>query len=455
MLSSFPPASKQLLSNSRIAVVGGSMGGAAVAIALEGLASSITVFDRSETFDGHGHAIGLPVPMVEKLKESQFVSSNYQYPNVVGRKWYVKDDHHHLAAGDDDGLGREVWNQQVPLTLHHWGRLHDQLRSRIVDNLHLNVVVDETKITINDDNDTDDDSGGGVQLRDDNGQDLGTFDLVVAADGVNSGIRSLIAPNKNPIFAGYVTWRASFPLERMIDAPGIETFLNLTSNDKDVVILTAVFKGGQLLGYRMPNLEGDNNNNKPYFNIVMFGPPPPSVTFEGGKGYRTIPSEARQFLYDIAETNLPPFFQHAIRATEDDLWLHPVVDESPSTIIHPSNRLLLLGDAAATLRPHTASGTVKAFQDALCLQELALGRANNGSSDSSSSSSTLTLQDLCQKYDRQRVTEARNLVELGKHLGSAQIVNPPDWASMTEQDYAEFWQAMVSGTNFAYKTTKP
>ena len=416
------------------------MGGAAVAIALEGLASSVTVFDRSETFDGHGHAIGLPVPMVEKLKERQFISasSNYRYPNVVGRKWFVKDDDQ--VAG---GLGREVWNQQVPLTLHHWGRLHGQLRSRIRDdNLHLNVVVDETKITIDDD---------GVQLRDDSGQDLGTFDLVVAADGVNSGLRSLIAPSKDPVFAGYVTWRASFPLERIADAPGMETLLGFTSNDNDVVILTAPFEGGQFLGYRMPNLaaadddDEEGGNKTPFFNIVMFGPPPPSVTFEGGKGYRTIPSEARQFLHEIAETKLPPFFQHAILATEDDLWLHPVVDESPETIIHPSNRLLLLGDAAATLRPHTASGTVKAFQDAFCLQDLAL--ANDGSCDSS-----ITLQDLCRNYDQQRVAEARSLVELGKHLGSAQILNPPDWASMTEQDYADFWHNMVTGTNFAYKT---
>ena len=426
IMPSSAAAAKQLLSNSRTAVVGGSMGGAAVAIALQGLAASVSVFDRSATFDGHGHAIGLPVPMLEKLKESQFISSSYQHPKVVGRKWYVKDDQ--VA----DGLGREVWHQQVPLTLHHWGHLHGQLRSRIADNLHLNVNVDETKIEIDDD---------GIQLYEaGSGKDLGKFDLVVAADGVNSGIRSIIAPNKNPIFAGYVAWRASYPLERLADAPGLETLLELTSNDNDVVILTAVFEGGQFLGYRMPSLGGGEDNNKPHFNIVMFAPPPPSVTFEGGKGYRTIPSEARQYLYDtIADTKLPPFFQHAIRASGNDLWLHPIVDESPATIIHrPSNRLLLVGDAAATLRPHTASGTVKAFQDAFCLQELA--------------KTNPTLGEFCQIYDRQRVAEAQSLVELGKHLGSAQILNAPDWASMTEQEYADFWHNMVSGTNFAYKT---
>jgi hypothetical protein len=184
------------------------------------------------------------------------------------------------------------------------------------------------------------------------------------------------------------------------------------------------------------------------FYWLMFAPPPDGITFEGGKSIRKIPPSAIEQVLQLADQHLPPFFQNIIQASvaehNPNLWIHPIVDQSPDTLIHPSHRILLMGDAAATLRPHTASGTVKAFADAMVMGKLASNQENPP-----------TIAEFCQAYNQERVAEGQSLVKLGQHLGQCQILNPPDWTTMSHEDYDAWWTAMLSGTNFAYKAPTP
>ena len=91
-----------------------------------------------------------------------------------------------------------------------------------------------------------------------------------------------------------------------------------------------------------------------------------------------------------------------------------------------SNRILLVGDACATLRPHTASGTTKALKDAMAVGKLCKEKQ--------------TWAEVCETYQQERKSEADNLVKLGTMLGYHQVIKTPAWDKMSEAQYAEWFQ---------------
>lgn len=436
-------ASSFLLKEARVAIVGMSMGGVASALALRPWLDSheqMAVFERNTSFAERGQAIGLPMPMLEQLQTQNWINydNDYHYLTVAKRDWFVRD------TQTSNPKGRLVWTQQIPMTIHNWGTLHQQLlknKQLHKDMLHMGVQVADIDV-----------KDSGVSLSAMSGEDLGTFDLVIAADGVNSTLRPMILADENsqPIFAGYVAWRSSVPLSKLTHIPGLleeeeeereESVVNEDSPSNKVTILTAAFNGGQFIGYIMPGSNPHTDERSFYW--LMFAPTPTDLSFDGGKSVRDVPPLAIQELLQVADEHLPPFFGQIIKASvehDQNLWIHPIVDQVPDKLVHPSNRLLLMGDAAATLRPHTASGTVKAFADAMVMGKIA--------------SSSPTLIDFAQTYNAERVAEGQTLVKLGQHLGAAQILNPPNWTKMSPEDYNNWWLAMISGTNFAYSNPK-
>ncbi|MEK8145487.1 hypothetical protein NKH18_41475 [Streptomyces sp. M10(2022)] len=98
---------------------------------------------------------------------------------------------------------------------------------------------------------------------------------------------------------------------------------------------------------------------------------------------------------------------------------------------------LLAGDAASVTRPHTASGAVKALQDALCLEQ-ALRESPAPA-------------DALRHYARERTAEGARLMELGRRLGGAQVERTPDWTAM-DQDAVDAWcRATLAGsTSYLY-----
>jgi len=90
--------------------------------------------------------------------------------------------------------------------------------------------------------------------------------------------------------------------------------------------------------------------------------------------------------------------------------VQPVHDLTLSTVAAPA--LLLAGDAGTILRPHTASGAVKALQDALLLEELF--------------TSGFSLAESLQRYSAVRTNAGNQLVGLGQAIGRDQAEHAPD-----------------------------
>lgn len=193
-------------------------------------------------------------------------------------------------------------------------------------------------------------------------------DILVAADGVNSTARHLLSGEEaDASYTGYVAWR------------GLEDEGSLPTKLVDALaerFTSFMHPGMQMLCYLVPGVEGANERGKRRVNWVWYVNTGEkeldrALTGASGKRYRSfLPADdvdliVAQDMKDRAACSLPPLFRDLVEASR--LFMQPVQDVLPQPRVN--GRAVLIGDAAGTVRPHTAAGTSKAFGDAALLAE--------------------------------------------------------------------------------------
>jgi 2-polyprenyl-6-methoxyphenol hydroxylase-like FAD-dependent oxidoreductase len=129
----------------------------------------------------------------------------------------------------------------------------------------------------------------------------------------------------------------------------------------------------------------------------------------------------------LLERAYPPQLAALIRESPlEEVSIQPIYDVTVER--YSQGRVLLIGDAGAITRPHTASGATKAIMDALVLEDLAR--------DASS------WDDVLHAYDAERTAASNAIVELSRRLGEAEVLNTPEWSSMSATGY-ESWLERV------------
>lgn len=83
-------------------------------------------------------------------------------------------------------------------------------------------------------------------------------------------------------------------------------------------------------------------------------------------------------------------------------------------------------------RPHTATGAVKALQDALCLE-----RVLREGPDVSAA---------LERYADERTAAGAHLVELGRRMGRALVEETPDWPTMGQAEVDAWFRGVLAGT---------
>lgn len=191
-------------------------------------------------------------------------------------------------------------------------------------------------------------------------------DLIVAADGVASTVRSGVLPDVTARYAGYVGWRGTVGEELL--SP--ETFGVLHE-----AITYHLMPASHILAYPIPNVDGTVTPGRRQFNWVWYrnvaegapvddlmtgvdgrrhplSLPPGMVSPHHVDELRTAAKQLPGPLAEIATETAQPFVQL-------------IVDVAvPRMVI---GRICILGDAAFALRPHAAVGTAKAAEDAFQL----------------------------------------------------------------------------------------
>ncbi|KAK3703339.1 hypothetical protein LTR37_014551 [Vermiconidia calcicola] len=202
-------------------------------------------------------------------------------------------------------------------------------------------------------------------------------DLLIAADGGSSTIRRLLLPEVERKYAGYVAWRGTVPE------------MELSGAAKEVFIEKFTFfhsSGNQALGYLIPGREGTLEQDERLFNWVWYCNYPEgspeleelmtdvhrkrhAITLPVGAVQPKVWEKQQSHAGDI----LPPQFAEAVQKTQQP-FIQAITDNISSRNSFMDGKVLLVGDALAGFRPHTAASTGQAAYDASTLGEWMQGQ---------------------------------------------------------------------------------
>jgi 2-polyprenyl-6-methoxyphenol hydroxylase-like FAD-dependent oxidoreductase len=381
-----------------IAIIGGSLGGLLTGTALKRLHRNlnIRIFERAPTPLLHDQGAGVVASpdvqrffaQYDKTKTPLAVTSHQRIyldkaGNVIDREDSVQqmtswDLLYHVLRANYDGVSSEY--AHAPESQHESGT-----PTTTTTTYEYGCTVESVqapKFPSNSNSDLD--VSKPVELRikrtADGSTSTTTADLVIAADGPSSKIRSLFFPAVKREYAGYVAWRGTIP-ETKMSASAAQAF-----SEK-----FAFFHGDatQILAYLIPGKNGSVEEGERLVNWVWYcnyaQDSPEHVELmtdkDGERHHVTLPPGgiqesvwARQKSH--AAATLPPQFAELVQKTEVP-FVQAITDVIAPRAVLEGGRVLLVGDALAGFRPHTAASTGQAALDAMSLAE-AIGRVLDG-----------------------------------------------------------------------------
>jgi 2,6-dihydroxypyridine 3-monooxygenase len=321
---------------SRAVVVGGSLGGLTAALVLRDQGWDVDVLERSAVpLQGRGAGIVAHPTTVRYLVE--------RVGKAIGDIGVPASGVRYL--GDDGSVVHEQpWAHRLVSyfelyqgLLGAFGTEHYHLSTQLA---HLDNRDDEVALSLAD------------------GRTL-TADLVVCADGIRSTGRTILVPDAQPRYAGYVAWRGT--IERDELSGGTASIL------RDAITYR-ILPHGHLLTYPIPSPDGSVLCNWLWYRNVTPGDQLTDLLTDrnGLEAEMTVPPGLVQTkhldeLRSAADTELPaPLTELVQRSAEP--FVQVIVDLGVPRIAF--GRTCLIGDAAFALRPHIGAGTAKAAEDA-------------------------------------------------------------------------------------------
>jgi 2-polyprenyl-6-methoxyphenol hydroxylase-like FAD-dependent oxidoreductase len=347
-------ATSQQGTGRRAIVVGGSIAGLFAAAFLRRIGWQVDIYERS-SIELVGRGVGIFATHFELLEALDKCGAGTVDIGVMAYK--------RIALDRNGGVAAERPMLQIVTS---WDRLR-QLLSKAIDRqrYYFGHVFQHVEQDSN-----------GVLVRFANGHSQHA-DLLVACDGFRSSVRAQLAPRVQPLYSGYYLWRGApneadlSPATRRTIFPYFSFFL---ANQL------------QILGYPISGSNDELEPGQRRYNVVWyrvadvsklremcvddygqqheFSVPPPLVR-------KDLVAQMRA----EAETLLPPQFVDCIRHI-DRPFFTPVYDFCSPNLVF--GRVVLVGDAASTPRPHLGFGVAKAGAEA---QALAHALANHDDID--------------------------------------------------------------------------
>ncbi|MBC7940696.1 MAG: FAD-dependent monooxygenase, partial [Chitinophagaceae bacterium] len=328
----------------RILVVGGSLGGLLAANVLHRAGHEVQVLERStRSLEGRGAGIVTHDSLFAALSAAGAVVDDTLGVPVASRV---------VLAPSGDAECR--WDH--PQVLTSWGRLYTLLRAALPARLYrLGAPVAGF-----------DQEPGGVRVRLASGEALDA-DLLIACDGIRSGVRAQLMPGVQPQYAGYVAWR------------GVCEEDSLSRHTRETLFPHFGFglpEREQMIGYPVAGSDDSTAPGRRRWNFVWYRPAAAgsdlAALMTDADGYHHPAGIAPQqvswrqiaAVRQAARDKLAPQFAEILEKTAVP-FLQPIFDVASPRLAF--DRVALLGDAAFVARPHVGMGVTKAGDDAMVL----------------------------------------------------------------------------------------
>jgi 2-polyprenyl-6-methoxyphenol hydroxylase-like FAD-dependent oxidoreductase len=368
----------------RAVIIGGSMSGLFAAAFLRQIGWEVDVYERSTVeLVGRGAGIVCHPELLEALEKSGAGTRNLGV-EVESR----------IAI---DGEGHVIAERPLRQILTSWDRLQTLLRDALPRrHYHLGHTFQHV-----------DQDGSEVRVSFADGR-TERADLLVGGDGIRSGVRACVAPEVQPVYAGYYIWRGTANEADLAQATLANIFVHFTF---------FLPERQQVIGYPIAGLDNDLRPGRRRYNFIWYRPGDALELSEmcfdetGHKHEFSVPpplirKDLVARMRADAELIMPPAFLDVLGNIERPFFT-PVYDFAAPRLVF--GRVALVGDAAATARPHMGFGVSKASGDALALAE-ALGGCDD-------------IDTALVRYDAQRRTIAERVIMHGRKLGTFLGVN--------------------------------
>jgi 2-polyprenyl-6-methoxyphenol hydroxylase-like FAD-dependent oxidoreductase len=190
----------------------------------------------------------------------------------------------------------------------------------------------------------------------------------VGADGIRSGVRAQVAPEVQPVYAGYYIWRG---------APNEADLAPETLRSIFPYFVFFLPSRQQVIGYPISGFDNDLRPGHRRYNFIWYRVGDADtlrkmcVDEEGQQHEFSVPPPLirKDLIAQMraeAERTMPEVFLDCLRRIERPFFT-PIYDFVSPTIVF--NRTALVGDAASSARPHMGFGVAKAGGDAQALAQ--------------------------------------------------------------------------------------
>ena len=328
--------------NRRAVIIGGSMSGLFTAAFLRRIGWDVYVFERSPVeLVGRGAGITTHPELLDALENSG-----------AGTRELGIEVRERIAIDRD---GRVLGARPLRQILTSWDRLQRLLRETI-DPAHYHLGYSFARV---------DQDGGGVRVSFAEGR-TERADLLVGGDGIRSAVRAELAPEVQPIYAGYYIWR------------GAPNEADLAPQTRASIFPHFVFflpARQQVIGYPIAGFDNDLRPGRRRYNFIWY-----RVGDARELERMCVDADGRQHKFSVpppliredliarmradAEAIMPPAFLDCLRNIARPFFT-PIYDFSAPRLVF--GRVALVGDAASTARPHMGFGVAKAGGDAQAL----------------------------------------------------------------------------------------